>query len=213
MKVKICGITDVDTALFAVKSGADAIGFVFAESKRKTTLEKAQEIIKKLPEHILKVGVFVNEEKDVIQKIVDETGINVIQLHGDESPEFCQQFSVPIIKALSISSTEDLNQIAEYSCDYYLLDSPRGKYHGGNGMAFDWSILSQAPIHKGKLILAGGLTFENVKGAIDITAPFMVDVSSGVETDGKKDVQKIKEFIEKAKRTTKTEQGKQEEVR
>lgn len=200
MKVKICGIKDVETALTAVESGADALGFVFAESKRKITSEQAREIIKELPDELLKVGVFVNEDPDVIRKIVDEAGINVIQLHGDETPEYCAQFSVPVIKALSIESHDDLNQMGLYSCDYYLLDSPKGKYRGGNGVTFDWNLLNGEKLDGKKIILAGGLSIENVEQAIEVGAPYMVDVSSGVETDGKKDVNKIRKFINQAKK-------------
>lgn len=207
MKVKICGIKDIETALSAIESGADALGFVFAESKRKITPETACRIIEQLPKGILKVGVFVNEHAHEINRIVSETGINVIQLHGDETPDFCSQFSVPIIKALSIGAAEDLDQLDQYSCDYFLLDSPKGKYHGGNGIAFDWSLLTQKRWENKKIILAGGLTIENVAEAINIAEPYMVDVSSGVETDGKKDISKVKSFIKMAKR------GKKEEVK
>ncbi|WNS73803.1 phosphoribosylanthranilate isomerase [Bacillus sp. DTU_2020_1000418_1_SI_GHA_SEK_038] len=204
MKVKICGIMDVETALKTVEFGADALGFVFAESKRKITPDQAKEIINEIPDGILKVGVFVNEDPDVIREIVKETGINVIQLHGDESPEYCGQFSVPVIKALSVESQEDLKQLDQYSCDYYLLDSPKGKYRGGNGVTFDWSILNGEKLNGKKVILAGGLSIDNVEQAIELTAPYMVDVSSGVETDGKKDIQKIKEFIDQAKKGQKS---------
>ncbi|MEH7346656.1 phosphoribosylanthranilate isomerase [Bacillus sp. JJ1532] len=200
MKVKICGIMDVETALKAIESGADALGFVFADSKRKINSDQARKIIKVIPDEILKVGVFVNEDPDVIRKIVNEAGINVIQLHGDESPEYCSQYSVPVIKALSIESQEDLNQISQFSCDYYLLDSPKGKYRGGNGVTFDWNVLTGENLDGKKVILAGGLSIDNVEQAIEITAPYMVDVSSGVETDGKKDVNKIKIFINQAKK-------------
>ncbi|MBS4193019.1 phosphoribosylanthranilate isomerase [Bacillus sp. FJAT-49705] len=200
MKVKICGITDLETALFAVQFGADAIGFVFADSKRRISPEMAKKIILQLPKKVLKVGVFVNEEVDAIQKIVNETGINVIQLHGDETPEFCTQFTNPVIKALSIKTAADLQQINHFSCEYFLLDSPRGKFHGGNGIAFDWSILNNVQLEEKRIILAGGLTSENIERAIELTGPHMVDVSSGVETNGKKDMAKIKGFIERVKR-------------
>ncbi|MBY0121362.1 phosphoribosylanthranilate isomerase [Bacillus sp. S/N-304-OC-R1] len=199
MKVKICGIQDTDTALSAIGFGADALGFVFAESKRQITADIAREIIGALPYEVLKVGVFVNEAAEEINRIVNETGINVIQLHGDETPEFCRQFSIPVIKALSIETAEDLNLLEQYSCDYFLLDSPKGKYRGGNGVTFDWSLLKQKKLENKKIILAGGLTIENVAQAINIAEPYMVDVSSGVETDGKKDQSKIKKFIEAAK--------------
>ncbi|AIE60319.1 phosphoribosylanthranilate isomerase [Bacillus methanolicus] len=198
MKVKICGITDRETALEAVKAGADAIGFVFAESKRKISPMNAKEITLMLPSDVMKVGVFVNEEKEVIEATVDEAGLNMIQLHGDESPEFCNGFSVPVIKALSIENREGLRKLNDFPCDYILLDSPKGKYRGGNGIKFDWRIAEGIQSEK-KIILAGGLTPDNVCTAIRIVQPFMVDVSSGVETDGKKDLKKIAAFIENAK--------------
>ncbi|EIJ78433.1 N-(5'-phosphoribosyl)anthranilate isomerase [Bacillus methanolicus PB1] len=202
MKVKICGITDRGTALEAVRAGADAIGFVFAESKRKISPKNAKEIALNLPADVMKVGVFVNEEKDVIEATVEEAGLNMIQLHGDEPPEFCNGFSVPVIKALSIGTRDDLQKLndfpCDFPCDYILLDSPKGKYRGGNGMKFDWRIAEGIQSEK-KIILAGGLTPDNVCTAIRTVKPFMVDVSSGVETAGKKDIKKIAAFIEHAK--------------
>ncbi|MBU8769938.1 phosphoribosylanthranilate isomerase [Cytobacillus oceanisediminis] len=198
MKVKICGIRDISTALFAIENGADALGFVFAESKRKINPEAAGEIIRELPGEVLKVGVFVNETKATIEEIANVSGINVIQLHGDETPEFCSSFSLPVIKALSVGSPDDLSQLDEFSCEYILLDSPKGKYRGGNGVSFDWSILNK-PLQDKKMILAGGLNPENVGEGIKAANPYMVDVSSGVETEGKKDPEKIKRFIDNAK--------------
>ncbi|OHX50921.1 phosphoribosylanthranilate isomerase [Cytobacillus oceanisediminis] len=198
MKVKICGIRDISTALFAIENRADALGFVFAESKRKINPEAAGEIIRELPGEVLKVGVFVNETKATIEEIANVSGINVIQLHGDETPEFCSSFSLPVIKALSVGSPDDLSQLDEFSCEYILLDSPKGKYRGGNGVSFDWSILNK-PLQDKKMILAGGLNPENVGEGIKAANPYMVDVSSGVETEGKKDPEKIKRFIDNAK--------------
>lgn len=204
MKVKICGIRDISTALSAVDNGADALGFVFAESKRKINPEAAGEIIRELPGEVLKIGVFVNETKEAIEEIANVSGINVIQLHGDETPEFCSSFSLPVIKALSVGSPDDLSQLDEFSCEYILLDSPKGKYRGGNGVSFDWSILNK-PMQDKKIILAGGLNPENVGEGIKATNPYMVDVSSGVETEGKKDPKKIKRFIDNAKRVEREE--------
>lgn len=205
MKVKICGITDVLTAKKAIQYGADALGFVFAESKRKMSQKKAKEIIHQLPHELLKVGVFVNEGKEEIERIVEETGINVIQLHGDEPPDFCESFSLPVIKALSIKTEADIEKISEYRCEFVLLDSPKGKYRGGNGVTFDWTILASRKLTAPKIILAGGLTAENVLQGIELANPYMVDVSSGVETEGIKDIQKIKRFIETVKRGMKEE--------
>lgn len=200
MKVKICGITDVDTALQAVEFGADALGFVFAESKRRISPVVAGEISEKLPTHVEKIGVFVNEAKEVIEEIIARANLTMIQLHGDESPEFCDSFSVPVIKAFSISDNADLERLVDYPNQWFLLDSPTGKYRGGNGTTFNWDLLSSRHFPEKKIILAGGLSIDNVERAMAITRPDMVDVSSGVETDGKKDVEKIRAFIEKAKK-------------
>ncbi|MFD0827971.1 phosphoribosylanthranilate isomerase [Neobacillus sp. M.A.Huq-85] len=199
MKVKICGITDVDTALAAVAYGADAIGFVFAESKRKVELENAKEIIEKLPSEVMKVGVFVNATVEGIEKIANFTGLTHIQLHGDELASLSEGLTLPVIKAASIESDETLEEIKNYPCEYLLLDGPKGKYRGGNGIAFNWKNINLDVLKEKKIILAGGLHQENVEEAIQTIRPDMVDVSSGVETDGKKDLQKIKIFIEKAK--------------
>lgn len=199
MKVKICGITDEKTALFAAEQEADALGFVFAESKRKISLPSAKAIIARLPDHVEKVGVFVNEKQENIEYIAEEAGLTAIQLHGDETPAFCRLFSLPVIKAFNIRDARDLEKLHLYDCEYVLLDSPAGKYRGGNGISFDWELLRDARPAGKKMILAGGLTAENVGEAIRKAEPYMVDVSSGVESGGKKDLQKIRNFIKAAK--------------
>ncbi|WP_163099486.1 phosphoribosylanthranilate isomerase [Peribacillus alkalitolerans] len=198
MKVKICGIMDVNSAHVAVQAGADALGFVFAKSKRQITPDQAIQIIDSLPNDVEKVGVFVNEEPQVIESIAQYCGLSMIQLHGEESPEMCQEYSLPVIKAFGIGKKQDLLNTDEYPTDYVLVDSPKGAFQGGNGLRFDWSLLNDWNSNK-KLILAGGLTPDNVKEAITVVRPFMVDVSSGVESGGKKDHEKIKAFIENAK--------------
>ncbi|KQL40008.1 N-(5'-phosphoribosyl)anthranilate isomerase [Bacillus sp. FJAT-25509] len=197
MKVKICGITDLKTAQSAINAGADAVGFVFAESKRRIEISEAKKIIESLPDSILKIGVFVNETKETLESIYQEVGLTHIQLHGDETPEFCRSLSFPVIKALRVQSEKDVEKIAEYDCDYILVDSPSGKYRGGNGTTFNWELMGSKKIDN--LILAGGLTIENVIPASSVVKPKMVDVSSGVETNGKKDQEKIKSFIKKVK--------------
>ncbi|MGG0178451.1 phosphoribosylanthranilate isomerase [Gottfriedia acidiceleris] len=197
MKVKICGITDLKTAQSAIKAGADAIGFVFAESKRQIEITEAKKIIESLPDSVLKIGVFVNETKETLESIYEEVGLTHLQLHGDETPEFCRSLSFPVIKALRVQSKKDVEKIAEYDCDYILVDSPSGKYRGGNGTTFNWDLVKSTKIDN--LILAGGLTIENVIPATSVVKPIMVDVSSGVETNGKKDEEKIKSFIKKVK--------------
>jgi phosphoribosylanthranilate isomerase len=199
MKVKICGITDESTASAAVAFGADALGFVFAESKRYVEPEIAQAIVAQLPKNVLKVGVFVNETREKIEEIAEMAGLTHIQLHGDESPEFCGSIKLPVIKAMSIEEDDHQLVIETFPCDYILLDGPKGKYRGGNGMAFNWTTVQSENFQGKKVILAGGLNVENIESAVRLVKPYMVDVSSGVETDGVKDLKKIETFINKAK--------------
>ncbi|ALC54107.1 phosphoribosylanthranilate isomerase [Bacillus thuringiensis] len=204
MKVKICGITDVETAKSACEYGADALGFVFAESKRKITPKRAKEIIQELPANVLKIGVFVNESVEVIQKIADECGLTHVQLHGDEDNYQIRRLNIPCIKSLGVTSERDMKNAQRYETDYILFDSPKEKFHGGNGKTFSWELLRDMPKElRKKMILAGGLNALNIEEAIRTVRPYMVDVSSGVETEGKKDVEKIKQFIIKAKECSK----------
>ncbi|MEK4618526.1 phosphoribosylanthranilate isomerase [Bacillus sp. FSL K6-0273] len=204
MKVKICGITDVETAKSACEYGADALGFVFAESKRKITPKRAKEIIQELPANVLKIGVFVNESVEVIQKIADECGLTHVQLHGDEDNYQIRRLNILCIKSLGVTSESDMKNAQRYETDYILFDSPKEKFHGGNGKTFSWELLGHMPKElRKKTILAGGLNALNIEEAIRTVWPYMVDVSSGVETEGKKDVEKIKQFIIKAKECSK----------
>ncbi|MGR5995148.1 phosphoribosylanthranilate isomerase [Bacillus cereus] len=204
MKVKICGITDMETAKSACEYGADALGFVFAESKRKITPKRAKEIIQELPANVLKIGVFVNESVEVIQKIADECGLTHVQLHGDEDNYQIRRLNIPSIKSLGVTSESDMKNAQGYETDYILFDSPKEKFHGGNGKTFSWELLGHMPKElRKKTILAGGLNALNIEEAIRTVRPYMVDVSDGVETEGKKDVEKIKQFIIKAKECSK----------
>lgn len=204
MKVKICGITDMETAKRACEYGADALGFVFAESKRKITPKRAEEIIQELPANVLKIGVFVNESVEVIQKIADECGLTHVQLHGDEDNYQIRRLNIPSIKSLGVTSESDMKNAQGYETDYILFDSPKEKFYGGNGKTFSWELLGHMPKElRKKTILAGGLNALNIEEAIRTVRPYMVDVSSGVETEGKKDVEKIKQFIIKAKECSK----------
>jgi phosphoribosylanthranilate isomerase len=199
MKVKICGITDEKSLYDAIEAGADAIGFVFANSKRKITIEKAINLSYHVPPHILKIGVFVNETEENIKKIFTKVSLDFIQLHGDETPQFCKSIKLPVIKAFSINNMEDVDKASRYEVPYYLFDGAKGAYHGGNGETFDWNLLEVMNFPKEKIILAGGLTPKNVEEAIKVVSPLMVDVSSGVETNEKKDKDKVTEFIKLAK--------------
>lgn len=202
MKVKICGITTTDMAKTVEEAGADFIGFVFAPSKRQITAEVASKITAQLTNDIKKVGVFVNERKENICQIAETVGLDYIQLHGDESPAFADSLPYPIIKAFSIDDVND-ETLKTYPCDYLLIDSPPSTYRGGSGTTFNWDMLKKHKIPMEKLILAGGLSIDNIQDAKTKVNPTVVDVSSGVETAGAKDPEKIREFISLAKRTDK----------
>lgn len=197
-KVKVCGIRRQEEALWALEAGADAIGFVFADSKRKIDVESAALISASLPSHVLKIGVFVNEDKEKIEEITKMVNLDYVQLHGDESVQFCDSLDLPFIKAVSIKDKEDLDGIEHFGGEMILLDSGNGPHRGGNGTTFNWDYVHAInfPQH---LILAGGLNRDNIRQAITKVRPYMVDVSSGVETDGKKDRRKIESFIREAK--------------
>jgi phosphoribosylanthranilate isomerase len=203
-KVKICGIQQLDAAMWAVEAGADAVGFVFADSKRRITLEKAAAISDSLPVGILRIGVFVNASKEELQNAVEKVNLDYVQLHGDESPAFCTTLTLPYIKAVSIKEKNDLDILPEYGGEMMLVDSGNGPYRGGNGTSFEWDYLKDDQSRSQKLILAGGLKKENVREAINKVRPYMVDVSSGVESGGIKDKVKIEEFINEVK-TIKTD--------
>ena len=206
MKVKICGVKTVEAASQAVGCGADAIGFVFAESKRQITVLQAQQIIADIPGHVWKVGVFVNEGAAAIKQIAETAGLTHIQLHGDEKPDDYRSMGLPLIKAVSVKSKEDLEKIKDIDADYILLDSPPAEYRGGNGSSFEWNLAIALGKSRSNVILAGGLNSLNVSTAIAKVNPLMVDVSSGVETNGEKDLVKIKEFINNAKKSEEEEQ-------
>lgn len=200
MVVKICGIKTIEAAKVAEEAGASMIGFVFAPSSRQITPEKAAEIAKNISPNVKKVGVFVNESKEIIEQIAKKVGLDYIQLHGDEPATFARSLSKPIIKAFNINEVSD-DVLRAYPCDYYIIDSPGTKYRGGSGKVFDWNRLLNRNIDRDKLILAGGLNESNVAEAIVTIKPFGVDVSSGVETNGDKDLEKIRRFIKVVKQT------------
>lgn len=202
VKVKICGITNLDDAMAAADFGADALGFVFfKKSPRYISPANAKKIIKKLPPFISTVGVFVNEDKNTIKKTVSQTGIDIIQLHGEEPPGACN-LSKPVIKAIRVKSLENLDLVSKYrdKVSAFLLDTYTPDVFGGTGQIFNWDIAVEAK-QFGRIILAGGLTPANTEKAIRWIHPYAVDVSSGVEAEkGKKDHRKMKLFTERAKR-------------
>lgn len=198
VKVKICGLKEVEHVQAAVNAGASFIGFMFAPSKRQITVEHAAELAKHIPPHVKKVGVFVNPSEDQVHDTVKQVGLDYVQYHGNESSEFIEKLGYPSIKALSIRGYEDVEKASKYNVDYYLFDAPGTDYAGGSGRVFDWSLLDQLSISKDRVILAGGLNSGNVQQAIKQVSPYGVDVSSGVERDGAKDSDLIKQFIETA---------------
>lgn len=193
--VKICGLKDIEHLRVALELGVNAIGFVFAKSRRQISLPDAKALASIVPPDVLKIGVFVNETKEIIERYAREVPLDLVQLHGDESPEFVKSLSKPVIKSFSITNVGDVNKTSDYDVAYYLFDTPGVEFRGGSGHTFDWSLLDKSNIPKEKLILAGGLHPENVQEAILAVQPFMVDVSSGVETEKRKDANKIRAFV------------------
>ncbi|MGG2082493.1 phosphoribosylanthranilate isomerase [Lysinibacillus pakistanensis] len=199
-KVKICGLKEQQHVRAAVEAGADAIGFVFAPSKRQISIEQAHQLAKDVPREVLKIGVFVNPSVEELRAAVEGVPLDYVQFHGEETPEFIRQQGYPAIKALSVHDKEDVRAAANYNVDYYLFDTPGTDFKGGSGHTFDWTLLEMAGIPRDKLILAGGLKAENIAEAVSLVSPYMVDVSSGVETDGIKDEAKINAFIQAVKK-------------
>ena len=198
-KVKICGLMEHEHVKVAVEAGADAIGFVFAPSSRRVTVEQAQALAKEIPDNVLKIGVFVNETREEITRIFKTVPLDYVQFHGDEDADFIRKIQLPSIKALPVKSTEDVEKTSGYDADYYLFDAPGTVYKGGSGVTFDWELLKDSGIPAEKIILAGGLNVGNVKEAVGRVRPFMVDVSSGVERGKRKDAGLIREFIQEVK--------------
>lgn len=198
IKVKICGITNLEDALLAIESGADALGFVFYnKSSRYCSPEDAFLISKKLPPFVSIVGLFVNAKKEEIDKILAMNFLNAIQFHGEEKASFCEQFNFPYFKAFGVNKDLDLIQYEkEFSqAKAFLLDNFDPVQKGGTGKIFDWNILKDLNVRK-PIIIAGGLNSENIISLIDLYIPYAVDVSGGVESEkGKKDKLKLSRFI------------------
>jgi len=200
VKIKICGITNLGDALSCVKAGCDALGFVFyRKSRRYISPIKAKLIAEELPRGIIKIGIFVNAREKTIKRIAKVCRLDMLQFHGDESPEFCLRFKgYKVIKAFRIKDKVDLGRISRYRVSAYLFDTFSGSKMGGTGRRFDWGLLSGV---KGSIFLSGGLTKENVRMAIKLISPSWVDVSSSVEVSpGKKDFRKVKQFISQVRK-------------
>lgn len=200
VRIKICGITNEEDGLAAAKFGADALGFVFAPSPRRISVERAREIIKVLPPLVQTVGVFVNEDPEKVLSTAAACGLDILQFHGDESAAYCSSFDRRVIKAVRLQSRDDLDKLSKYVnvVDALLLDTYVPNKLGGTGITFDWTLAVKARRY-GRIILAGGLNPENVAAAISMVKPYAVDASSGLEqSPGAKDHEKMAQFMREA---------------
>lgn len=198
-RIKICGITRLEDALLAVECGANAIGFVlWRGSPRAVRIDRVRQIIRQLPPFVSKVGVFVDQTYDEIAEAIEQTGIDTIQLHGGESPEFCEQFRfVHVIKAFRVKDESVLQGLLSYKVNGWLLDGFAPHAPGGTGKAFPWHVARQAKGLGKPIIIAGGLTPQNVADVVRLVRPYAVDVSSGVEiSPGVKDAELVRRFCE-----------------
>jgi len=205
-KIKICGIKRSEDVQYVNKYLPDYIGFVFAESKRKVSMEQAVKLRNELDPRIKAVGVFVNEDMDKVAETALKCRLDCIQLHGDENGQYVEdlrdllksQSDIEIWKAIRIKDEKSLFILDEYEVDTFVLDTFVEGTYGGAGKVFDWKLAKLAKSF-GKIIVAGGLSSDNVSDAIELVLPYGVDVSSNVETDGVKDEEKIRCFIEKVR--------------
>jgi phosphoribosylanthranilate isomerase len=199
--VKICGITSVEDGLAAAAAGADAIGLMLYDgSPRHITLETAVEISRALPPFVSRVGVFVNADSGIVAEAISVCGLNILQFHGDETPEYCRQFPVMTMKAFRMRDRESLKKLKEFTTDAWLLDAYVKDARGGTGASFNWDLAIEAKELGRPIFLAGGLTPDNIGEAVRKVRPYGVDVSSGVEVSpGKKDHAKVRAFIKAAK--------------
>ena len=200
MKIKICGITNTEDAKVAWESGADALGFIlYAQSPRYVDPQTVKTIVSGLPPFIVSVGIFVNESSKTVQNIMEKCGLTYAQLHGDETPEYCETLDRPILKALRLKDRSSFLSLAEYrgraGVKGFVVDAFSESSYGGTGQTTDWSLAAEVA-RAAPILLAGGLTPENVQDAIAQVHPYGVDVSSGVEVrPGKKDHDKVRAFI------------------
>lgn len=197
-KIKICGLQSAEDIEMVNELMPEYAGFVFCESRRKVSKEKAEELIKSLDSKIKKVGVFLDQELEEVHNIAQDCSLDILQFHGSESQQYCNSFIQEIWKSFLVEDESSLEMLENYSTEGYLLDSFVKRVAGGSGKKFNWEILENKEIPR-TFILAGGLNSENVQEGIRRTKPDIVDVSSGVETNGCKDYQKIKEFIRKVR--------------
>ncbi len=200
IRVKICGITQIADAEMAVRWGANALGFIFAESPRQITPQKARDITRRISPFVQTVGVFVNEQLSKIREIVDFCGLDLVQLHGNESVSACSGMGPKVIKAFRVQGEKTLNEIANYKNHVraILLDAYQKGINGGTGRTFDWELAIKAKASGIPMVLSGGLRPENIREALERVAPSAIDVSSGIEKrPGIKDHERMGMFMEK----------------
>ncbi len=199
-KIKICGITNLDDALRCAEAGAETLGFVFAPSPRQVAPLAVAKICERIPDSISKAGVFVNENPPALLKIARDCQLDYVQLHGREDQEYFQQLNFPFVKVFQVKNEAILSEIERFQLKLFMLDSFVNGNSGGSGKNFDWEIAVQAK-RFGRFILSGGLTPENVGSTLQKVRPYGVDISTGVEKfPGRKDLEKVKKFIQEVKR-------------
>ena len=203
IQTKVCGITNISDALFSIKCGASAIGFVFyKKSERYISYNDAFDVIKYLPPGTAKIGVYVNEDAKMVNDSSKKLNLDYVQLHGDESASFCKDINFPIIKAFRIKDDSFKSQILKYNVSVFLFDTFTKKDYGGTGKIFNWELIKQG--FQRPFIHSGGLNINNVLDAINVTNPDAIDISSGLEDyPGKKDHEKIFEFFKLIRNTSK----------
>lgn len=197
MKIKTCGITNLEDALLCESEGADALGFIlYKKSKRYIQPKLVKKIISHLSPLIMKVGVFVNEHPDFINETAAYLNLNSVQLHGEESPEIARKINLPVIKSFRINNEFDFSILQKYSDISFLLDTYSDSDYGGTGKTFNWELIPGEI--RGKIILAGGVSIDNIENIFNNIKPAAVDLSSSIESEpGKKDKAKVKEFFKK----------------
>lgn len=202
-KIKICGNCRVEDIQLAAKLGADYLGMIFTESKRRVSPETARTLVQSLPNFKNFVGVFANQKKEEVEKIVHDLGIRILQFHGEETALYCHSFmgkGYEVIKTFRIKDQMSLKRIDEYNVSAFLFDTYTTEAKGGTGTTFRWELIEDRPYVHEKLFLAGGLNVGNLRAALQKIRPFAVDVASGVEkAPGQKDPQLLEEFIRIAK--------------
>lgn len=204
IRVKICGITNVDDALFAAESGADAIGLIFSSSPRQVDIQTAQTVVKEIPPFLTSVGVFADEPAEKVMRVLMSCHLDVVQLHGDEQPSYANYFfPIPVVKAFPMKGVQTLQKMKRYeTARAFLLDTYHVQKKGGTGKTFNWEWAVKAKSIGKPIILSGGLGPKNIARAVKKVKPYAVDASSGLERKiGRKDKAKVRDFIAIAKET------------